>query len=465
MDQDTIIQWLMSGGSLEDIFGPATSGIPYLDEDTQDYINDRGTWQKKANDLMSDQATFAQIGLGAGGVRPEDFQPNVTYEPVKAPGYLRLMQMGGSDDPVSKIIAEVLLNKGTSLQAVNAVQASAMDPEDPFYEELRAMPTLWVNDDRNGTQFNMSAVDKLASDVEQLAINDPVFSAFDPRTGMPADAVDEEGNRLIHDPETNSFVREISTPTPTMEYFDEMNLSNPFDTYDPDIFAGEGDLAREAKARTDEQEAMTRYMLADAARGVDTSEYAGSAFNAADRADPGVYAGVKAQTAANDFANEDIMAEYKKLQGEVDGGLFDQLGGGLMDRIRESAARAEAPGIADLIPGSSALRSGPAPQGVRAKNSIFNPRDREGLKTRQSEAMRRYGGPDDQMRIARARAGQSLPAQALRAKQASSNAQIQSQWADLEEFKRKQFAQKVAEAGYNRLGEEMRGRQAQIYGG
>ncbi len=442
MDQDAIIQWLMSGGSLEDIFGPPGGGeLPYFDEDTQDYLNKRGTFQKKANDLMSDQATIAQLGLNAGGVTPEAFEPTITYEPVKAPAYMRLMQMEGSDDPVSRIIAQVMLNKGTALQAEDAVLQ--------YLNESGTVPASLQDPDTNGV--DRARLQRLTTDIEQMTIDDPVFTAFDPKTGMPANAVDENGNPIV--PHNGGYASRIETPSETAEYFREMNLPSPFETYDPDIFAGEGDLAREAKTYDDESAAMTRYMLADAARGVDTGEYGGSDFGAP-RKD---VMQVKADTVKSDLADPDIRKAYQ--------GILDEEAGSLLAQIQESSAPAPslfgdtlAPGVRD---------AGSEGDAGRESSSMFR-RSRRTQNTPSGDAMRgamsRYGNTDDMRRVARARAGQSLPAQALRARQDSSNAAIEAQWADLERFNRQQFANQLAQQGYSPFGEAMRGRQGTVYG-
>ena len=254
--------------------------LPSTDEDnefgSQDYLNDNLTAEKKVNDVLSDPAFLSRLGAGTGGFRPQDFQPKVTYQPVKAPGYQRLAMYEGSNDPVQIIMADVFRNKGTAKEAESAVLSAMMNKDHPFYDQLNADEAIHYTD-QGARTVDRKYIRQLAGSIEKDVISDPQFSTLD--RGMPADAMDENGN-VISDPagggagfdtsgagftdgemttgiegggkydqgqDDNWYLRQ-ETPTDTMAYFDEQGLYNPYDTYNPDDLASGGDLSHRDSA-------------------------------------------------------------------------------------------------------------------------------------------------------------------------------------------------------------------------
>lgn len=273
---------------------PSDLPVPFLpstDEDkpfgSQEYFNANLTAEKKVGDLLSDPAFISRLGPGTGGARPEDFQPKITYQPVRAPGFQRLAMYAGSNDPVQIIMADVFQNKGTAKEAETAVLMAMENPDHPFYDQLNSDPAIHYVDNQTQTQkVDREYIRKLAGSIEKDVVSDPQFYALDPTTNLPANPVDENGNVItspqgggqafdtsgagftdgeivtggseggeyVQGQDGNWYLRQ-ETPTAMMEYFDEMGLHNPYETYDPDLLADPRDLQHR-------DEAYMRYQLA-----------------------------------------------------------------------------------------------------------------------------------------------------------------------------------------------------------
>ena len=185
---------------------------------TLDYQNSALTTLGKANNNFSDLAMIAQLGSTAGGAGPEQFQPNATYEAVKAPGYEMIQYYKQSNDPVMQYVATRFEEGATAGLIEN---------------ELR---TLWTNGDqnvkpyfqadfRNPSQPDLGTVPGKIAELEKNIINDPTFNAFDPATGKPANAQYDE--------------------TEIAKYYREQGIPNPYEQYSPDLLAGRSQLQRE----------------------------------------------------------------------------------------------------------------------------------------------------------------------------------------------------------------------------
>lgn len=247
---------------------------------SQEYFNDQMTAEKKANDMLADPAFLARLSTGVGGVRPEDFQPTVTYQPVKAPGYQTAMWYANSDDPVTSFIGKSFLDKRPANWVENNLRLLA--EEDP--EVMKNLPR--VVDQMTGIMGNApdwGAVRSMIQGLEKQIIADPAFSAFDPLTQNPANAVDENGNPVAVSTSgggggsqsggggTEQYtmgpngepMMMTTTPTPIMEAWSQMGLHNPFETYDPDLLATSGQLRARGKAQqrfVDAEQAYTDAM-------------------------------------------------------------------------------------------------------------------------------------------------------------------------------------------------------------
>ena len=239
MDPETLAlirAWL--AGEIPDPFGVSEqdanvwSGnfLPPADSDeygTMDWQNDRLTMGKKANDVMSDPAYIAQLGTGPGGPGPEAFEPIVTYEPVKAPGYQNAMFMLNSGDPISSYIAGEMMGDPangqlgkTAIQIVNELKRAAKN--DP--ELAAALPT-YVNTMNMREEPDWKSVQSIADSLQKDIIADPQFNAIDEKTGLPANRVET--------------LSEIG------QYFKDTNTPSPYETYSPDMLTTEGHLNAE----------------------------------------------------------------------------------------------------------------------------------------------------------------------------------------------------------------------------
>lgn len=247
MDPETIAlinAWLR--GEIPDPFGVSEfdqarwSGLFAPPEDADEFgtlgwQNDRLTFGKKVNDIMSDPAYIAQLGTGPGGPGPEAFEPTITYEPVKAPGYQNAMFMINSGDPISAYIAEEMMGDvqngrlgKTSIQVVNELkQAVRNDPE-----LAMALPTYEDDMNPGQPQPDWRAVQNIADSLQKDIIADPTFDSLDPKTGLPANKVENYS--------------EIA------QYFRDTNTPNPYETYSPDM------LTTESRLRADENASQLR---------------------------------------------------------------------------------------------------------------------------------------------------------------------------------------------------------------
>lgn len=194
---------------------------------TFDFQNDRLTAQNKANNQYADMAQIAQLGNSTGGFSPEDFVPEVTYEPVKAPGYQAMLYYQNSNDPVMKYIAKRLGSGpeggATAFQVVNELRQLEDDPE--FSEYLPRNTREATNGLPGGSEIDWNAIQRQAQDLEKMIIADPQFDEFDPQTGLPANRVE--------------------TPSEAATFFKERGLPNPYETYSSDILADPQALKRE----------------------------------------------------------------------------------------------------------------------------------------------------------------------------------------------------------------------------
>lgn len=269
-----VLAWLMGQGPMP--FGEAPVPLypgSFGTEDELSILNDILTAQKKGNDVMSDPAQIAQYGTGAGGFSPESFQPSVTFEPVKAPGYMQMQRYLQSTDPVMSYMAKRLDQGATAVQVETEIRNLVKGGGPEGQKMLAALPMR--DDDLNAQPIDVggvtitppSAVDwnrvgAIASGLEKAIIEDPQFNAIDEQTGLPANRVEQESEAA--------------------RYFREAGLPNPYETYSPDLLADSKTLDRERqvqnvgipRAYSAAQEANARYaMLADLLKGARSKTY------------------------------------------------------------------------------------------------------------------------------------------------------------------------------------------------
>ena len=226
------------------VYGQLNPPADPADLGTMENQNAALTLTGKANDRWMDPATILQLGTGAGGYAPEDFQP--TYEPVKAPGYDWITRYINSEtDPVMQIIAQGLDNNESAYSIVTQMQANYKSHE-PIGETLRN--NIRVDPTTNLPDWN--SLMKIASDAEQMVITDPEFDAFDPKTNRPARLVPSEAEKA-----------RIAAGVP-----------NPYDRFNSDILADPEQLSQERKNIGTAKNANTG--VRDAISGIGTGRYA-----------------------------------------------------------------------------------------------------------------------------------------------------------------------------------------------
>ena len=209
---------------------------------TIDYAKDSANYQQDVNDLISDPATITQmsVGGGIGGWQPADFEPSISFEPVKAPGYQRLMFLKGSGDPIQEYIADAIANNGTAFAATQALKKAQevggtggqVPLIDAAIENLPSYKQDGIED------VDWKTIEKMANDLEQMVIQDPQFNGF--QNGLPAAIVDKETGQMRDDYTMGAdgqLMKRVETPTEAMEYFERVGLPSPFETYDPDVLA------------------------------------------------------------------------------------------------------------------------------------------------------------------------------------------------------------------------------------
>lgn len=245
--------------------GQAWSGMFAGPEDedewgTLDYQNDRLTAGKKALDVQTDPAFITALTAAGspGGWEPTAFTPDVSFEPVQAPGYQRIKYLTQSGDPVSKYIAERMADPAapaTASQVVAELQKIKNQGQgDPEAEAIiDALPQKFDDfgnpiDGPGGVDWN--SVSSIANNLEKDIIADPTFSAFDPKTGLPANIVDPRtgmpSDQYRWNPETNMLEMRVERPTEAMEYFDRAGLPYP-GPYDPSSFRTPAEEMQENK--------------------------------------------------------------------------------------------------------------------------------------------------------------------------------------------------------------------------
>lgn len=222
---DDVQAWLMGLGPFP--FGEPSIPLPpgsFGNEDQLAFLNDILTAQNKGNNVMSDPAQIAQYGAGAGGFSPDAFQPTVTYESVKAPGYMQMQRYMQSSDPVMSYIAKRLDQGATAVQVETEIRKLVEGGGPQGQAMLAALP---MRDDEfsNKSIVDWGRVGAIASGLEKAIIEDPEFNAVDPATGLPANQVQEESE--------------------ASRYFREAGLPNPYEKFSPDLLADKPTLDRE----------------------------------------------------------------------------------------------------------------------------------------------------------------------------------------------------------------------------
>jgi len=159
--------------------------------------------------IMSDPAFLATFGGAGGGYRQQDFQPTMKYEPVQAPGFMRMQQYLNSSDPVSRYIAEVIADGGTANQAETELRQIANDPTNELYPEIT--PYIQSYDDQGQPMQDWNRVREIATSLEKDVLYDPQFNATDPKTGLPAWGEPEETEAM-------RYFRESGLPMPDERY-------------------------------------------------------------------------------------------------------------------------------------------------------------------------------------------------------------------------------------------------------
>lgn len=223
---------------------------------TLDYARDTANYTQDINDIISDPAYRAQlsVGGGIGGWEPADLEPTITFEPVQAPGYQRLMFLKGSGDPIQEYIADAIANNGTAFAAVEALKMAAKDGgtggQFPLIDAaVQRLPTY--ENQRGAEDTDWKKIEKMANDLETLVINDPQFNGF--QNGLPASIVDAETGQMRNDYTMGAdgqLMKKVETPSTAQEYLTRNNLPSPFDTYSPDTLASDSTLIREDREGT-----------------------------------------------------------------------------------------------------------------------------------------------------------------------------------------------------------------------
>jgi hypothetical protein len=202
--------------------------------------------------IQSDPAFLARLGDNPGGYRQQDFQSQVSYEPVQALGYATLERYLGSSDPVSRVIATIIKNGGTSNQAEAEIRKIVSDPDHEFHAEI--MPSVMTyEDDLGQAKPDWQRIRSIATDLEKAVITDPAFE------------LDEMGNPISvteRESEAAKYFREAGLPMPDERYgretFDapddyaryvESQRGLPQARMAAEVFAGDSDRLRQEMMR------------------------------------------------------------------------------------------------------------------------------------------------------------------------------------------------------------------------
>jgi hypothetical protein len=187
--------------------------LPLTDKDGM--FNANTNTVQDIHQIGSDPAFIAQLGSEPGGFRPQDFDPQTSYMPVQAIGMMTLERYLNSQDPVSRLIAEVISRNGTANEAESEIRAIFGDPEDPRHEMIVPYVMTYMNEGEEAPDWKR--IRDIATSLETAVISDPTFDGFD-----------ELGNPIM--------VREQESPA--SRYFREAGLPLPDERYGLEDFAG-----------------------------------------------------------------------------------------------------------------------------------------------------------------------------------------------------------------------------------
>jgi hypothetical protein len=261
-----IAYWNQTG---QDPFGltQADTPIPFLspedsgDIGTQDYYNNRLTFEGKANDYFMDPATTLRLGTSTGGISRESVAPTRTYEPVQmgatSDAVIGNWEMSG--DPIQEIAADVMrrfpgANKLTIDREIRAAYTSPDSDYGYLHERLVSDPRLtWENTSTGNKELDAkyldSALTYLQGEYDKTQSSSPAVGAsggtamsgavpFDTSGAGFTDGTvvgTEDGGQYRQGADGNWYImREEASPT--TEALREAGFEgDPFGTYDPEM--------------------------------------------------------------------------------------------------------------------------------------------------------------------------------------------------------------------------------------
>ena len=171
----------------------------------------RGSEVKNYMQLMSDPAFIAQLGAGPGGPRPESFDPITSFEPVRQPGREMLQYAIESGDPIYQLMAEVIMNDGTSFEAEQVIRDILADPENPWFEQVSARMPQYQDQITEDFLPDWRRISTIAQSLMEDSISDPMGDMVDPNTGMAMNVSEEMSPAA-------EYFRRAGLPLPTERY-------------------------------------------------------------------------------------------------------------------------------------------------------------------------------------------------------------------------------------------------------
>ena len=182
-----------------------------------------GSEVKNYNQILSDPAFLAQLGDGPGGLRREAFDPITSYEQVRQPGREMLNYAMQSGDPIYRLMAEVIINEGSSLEAEQVIRDVLADPENPWFEGVSARMPQYQDQVTGDFLPDWRRLSTISQSLMEDSISDPMGDMIDPNTGMPMNVSEEM--------------------SPAAEYFRRAGLPLPTERYGMEQWRGMDELA------------------------------------------------------------------------------------------------------------------------------------------------------------------------------------------------------------------------------
>jgi hypothetical protein len=241
----------------QDLSGYGWPGPPEDTDElgTLDYQNDAFTAIKKGQGLAMDPSFILSLGTGMGGYSPQAYDPVQQYQPVEAGGYMRAIQAAQGTDPLQKLIATRALEGASALAIESEINRMVMNPQNDdeatHGQLLRASIPPWYDYETGTPKTDLqgnpvpdfqAVRSQISSLTDSLASDSPMWDGqtFDPRTGMPA---------IMYE-----------APSEAQQALDRGGYThNPYETYDPDLFAAPGALEQEQQWMQGHEGATRRY--------------------------------------------------------------------------------------------------------------------------------------------------------------------------------------------------------------